>query len=171
MAEDLYKIVKEEVDLVKCEEGGFNSGHLWRLKKKLRPKSNNTPTAIGDTNGKLVTSSQGIKNVTMEHFQKVLENIPIKKGLETYQNEREVLCTERIEIAGESKTPDWNEKDVKYVIKSLKKKKSRDPYGLSNELIQHGGKDMTLAIVKLMNGIKRAQTFPNCLKECNITCL
>ena len=36
MAEDLYQIVKEEVDFVKCEEGGFNSGHLWRLKNKLR---------------------------------------------------------------------------------------------------------------------------------------
>ena len=35
MAKNMYKNVKEEVDLVKCEDGGFNSGHLWRLKNKL----------------------------------------------------------------------------------------------------------------------------------------
>ena len=56
-------------------------------------------------------------------------------------------------------------------VKHLKKKKSRDPHGYSNELIQNGGKDVILAIVKLMNGIKSAQTFPDCLKPCNITCL
>ena len=46
MAEHLYRIVKEDVDSVNCEEGGFNSGHLWRLKNKLRPKVANTPTAL-----------------------------------------------------------------------------------------------------------------------------
>ena len=60
---------------------------------------------------------------------------------------------------------------MKNVITHLKKKKSRDPHGYSNELIQNGGKDVILAIVKLMNGIKKSQTFPECLKACNITCL
>ena len=32
MANDLYEIVKEEVNIVKSDEGGFNSSHLWRLK-------------------------------------------------------------------------------------------------------------------------------------------
>ena len=66
----MYKIVKEEVDLVNCEDGGFNSGHLWRLKNYFRPKTNNTPTAINNQNGALVTSSEGIKSATMEHFKK-----------------------------------------------------------------------------------------------------
>ena len=51
--EDMFKIVKDEVDKVNCEEGGFNSGHLWRLKNKLRPKYNNYPTAMIDKEGKL----------------------------------------------------------------------------------------------------------------------
>ena len=132
MAEDMYKIVKEEVDLVKCEDGGFNSGHLWRLKNKLRSKTNNTPTAINNQNGALVTGSGGIKIATMEHFKKVLDNRPVKKGLGKYQDERELLCKERIRIAGQNKTPDWSESDVKNVITHLKKKKSRDPHGYSN---------------------------------------
>ena len=171
MADDLYKIVKEEVDIVKSDEGGFNSGHLWRLKNKLRYKTNNPPTAIEDKDGKLVTNSAEIKKVTLEHFKKVLENRPIVSGLEKHQREREALCQERVLIAGQNKTPDWSEDDVKHVIKHLKKKKSRDPHGYSHELIQCGGKDVISAIVKLMNGIKKEQKFPHCLKACNITSL
>ena len=57
------------------------------------------------------------------------------------------------------------------MINKFKKKKSRDPLGYSNELIQCGGKDVTNAITKLMNAIKRQQKFPQCLKECNIRSL
>ena len=53
----------------------------------------------------------------------------------------------------------------------MKKKKSRDPCGYSNELMQGGGDDLELAILKLMNNIKRQQTFPECLEPCNITSL
>ena len=34
MSEDMYIIVKEEVDKVDSEAGGFNSGHLWKLNKQ-----------------------------------------------------------------------------------------------------------------------------------------
>ena len=30
MAEDLFKIVKEEVKNIESDEGGFNCGHLWK---------------------------------------------------------------------------------------------------------------------------------------------
>ena len=38
-----------------------------------------------------MTGSGGIKIATMEHFKKVLDNRPVKKGLEKYQDERELL--------------------------------------------------------------------------------
>ena len=169
MADDLFKIVKEEVEKVSCQEGGFNSGHLWSLKNKLRPKVRNLPTAMLDQSGKLLTSAEGIKQGAMNHFKDVLRNRPIKSNLEMYQVERESLCKQRVEEACSNVTPEWNEDQVKYVIKNLKKKRSRDPHGFPNELIQCGGKDLTLAIMKLMNGIKREQTFPQCLQSCNIT--
>ena len=81
MAEDMFKIVKDEVDKVNCEEGGFHSGHLWRLKNKLKPKYNNYPTAMIDKEGKLVTTQNGLKTLAMEHYQKVLEDRPIVEGL------------------------------------------------------------------------------------------
>ena len=171
MSEDLYNIVKEEVKKINSENGGFNSGHLWKLKKKLIGKPNNPPTAIVDENGKLATTKQEIEKVSLKHFTKVLENRTIKEGLDNHQKEREKLCELRIEQARKNITPDWEIKDVKFVIKNLKKKKSRDPYGYSNELIQGGGDDLEQAVLKLMNNIKREQKFPESLEACNITCL
>ena len=107
----------------------------------------------------------------MEHFKKVLQNRPIVSGLEEHKKEREALCQERIKLARKNKTPDWTSEDVDYVRTNLKKKKNRDPHGCSNELIQYGGKDVTSAIVKLINNIKRQQKFPHCLKACNIASL
>ena len=104
MAEDMYEIVKDEVAKVKSDEGGFNSGHLWQLKNKLRPIYNNYPTAMLDKNGKLVTTEIGLKNLAMEHFKKVLEDRPVE-GLEGYQRERENLCENRIKEATKNITP------------------------------------------------------------------
>ena len=146
MAEDLFKIVKEEVKNIESDEGGFNSGHLWKLKRKLRPQHIDNPTAMLNKDGKLVTSKEELKETALLHFEKVQENRPVKAELEEYKEEREKLCEDRINSAKRNITPDWEEKDVKYVIKNLKKKKSRDPYGYSNEVIQCGGKDMLTAI-------------------------
>ena len=33
-AQKNYEIIKDEIDKIDCEEGGVNSGHLWKLKKK-----------------------------------------------------------------------------------------------------------------------------------------
>ena len=85
MGEDLYNIVKEEVEIVHSDEGGFNSGHLWRLKNKLRKKVNNVLTAMLDEEGNLVTTSEGLKKLTTGHFKKVLENRPMKPELEEYK--------------------------------------------------------------------------------------
>ena len=61
MSEDLYKIVKEEVKVVKGDEGGFNCEHLQKIKNKLGPKNIMTPTAMMNKEGKLVASSEDIK--------------------------------------------------------------------------------------------------------------
>jgi hypothetical protein len=57
------------------------------------------------------------------------------------------------------------------VLKSLKTKKSRDALGYCNELFKpyNIGKDLKLAILKLMNKIKQSQEFPKCLDLCNIS--
>ena len=131
----------------------------------------NKYTAIVDENGKLLTSEEDIDNETVKNYTKVLENRKISPNLEEYQKDREELCEIRIREAKRNITPNWTAENVKCVVKELKKKKSRDPHGYSNEIIQEGGKDLQKAILKLMNNIKKQQTFPQCLEPCNITSL
>ena len=134
----MYNIVKEEISKIDSEAGGFNSGHLWSIKSKLKPKMCNSYTAIEDANGKLLTKEKDIEKETVKHYSKVLENRTIKKGLEQHQKEREELCEQRMKVASKNVTPDWTTKNVRDAIKDLKKKKSRDPHGYSNEIKKVG---------------------------------
>ena len=56
-------------------------------------------------------------------------------------------------------------------MKNLKKQKSRDPYGLANDIFRPevAGDDLKLALLKLMNRIKDEQRYPKCLELCNIS--
>ena len=56
-------------------------------------------------------------------------------------------------------------------MKYLKKDKSRDPHGYCNELFKEdvAGDDLKLAVLKLMNRIKKDQIFPKCMELCNIS--
>ena len=69
MSEDMYNIIRDEVSEVNSDEGGFNSGLLWRLKNKLRPKKISPPTAMIDKNGKLITDSDEIKKAALDHYK------------------------------------------------------------------------------------------------------
>ena len=94
-----------------------------------------------------------------------MDNRPIKAELKDHQEEREKLCSDGIKFASKVITPDWKEEDVIHVIKNLNKKKSRDRYGYSNEIIQCGGKDVLSAVTKLMNNIKGSNIFHKVCKH------
>ena len=55
--------------------------------------------------------------------------------------------------------------------KQLKKNKSRDPHGLTNEIFKSevAGSDFKVAILALMNRIKSEQIYPKAMELCNIT--
>ena len=75
----------------------------------------------------------------MDHYKNILAKRPMRNNkLEQYRIEKESLYEERL---NEAKL-----KVSQYVVKHLKKKKSRDSHGVSNELIQCGGDDLLLAI-------------------------
>ena len=74
----IYKEVQTEVENIRYDEGGLNSGNLWRLKNKINKKyPNDSPTAMKDDHGNLITGKTDILNHTMNHFKKVLTNRPI----------------------------------------------------------------------------------------------
>ena len=170
-AQKNYELIKGEIENIDCEEGGLNSGNLWKLKKKQSPKCRDPPTAMLDQNGNLLTSEQAIETLAVETYRKRLENRQIKEELKHIQTEKEELCKLRLEIAGRRKTPPWTMKDLEAVLNYLKKNKSRDPFGYANDIFKNdvAGDDLKEAILVLVNRIKDEQVFPEALEICDIS--
>ena len=169
--EQMYKHIKEEIECIDSEDGGFNSGKLWKLKKKLTPSNYDPPTAMKDTDGNLLTAENDILKEATNQYKKVFEDKPMDDSVKHLKSQREALCMKRLEAARQNKTPAWSTEDVKFVLKSLKPKISKDPYDMPNEvfLLSNAGEDLILAITVLMNQIKDQQVFPECLRLCNVT--
>ena len=121
--------------------------------------------------GNLLTNDEKIQEAALNVFTKRLENRPMKDDLKHIREAKESLCKNILKLAGSNKTPDWKMKDLKRVLKNLKKQKSRDPLGLANDIFRPevAGDDLKLAIVKMMNHIKDEQKYPECLELCNIS--
>ena len=56
-----------------CEDGGFNSGKLWKLKKKLAPRNSKPPSAMEDSEGNVLTSDEDILNEAVKHNKSVFK--------------------------------------------------------------------------------------------------
>ena len=154
------------------EDGGLNTGGLWNLKKELFPKSREPPTAMIDpVSGNLLTSEEKIEEAAVNVYTERLKNRPIDDDLKHIKDAKEMLCEKLLKLAKSRKTPPWTMRDLDMVLKGLKKQKSRDPYGLANDLFRPGvaGDDLKLTLLKLMNKIKEEQKYPKCLELCNIS--
>ena len=64
-----------------------------------------------DEYGNLLTHKNEILKYTVKHYNKVLENRPIKNYLKTHQKEREELAIKRMTQASKNVTSDWTEND------------------------------------------------------------
>ena len=142
-----------------------------KSKKKLSPKPQNTPTAMLDKTGNLVTSSSGLEILAIDHYKKVLENREINDDLKHIQKDKEELYEHRIDIAKTKKSQPWTMEDLEIVLKYLKLNKSIDPMGNANEIFKSNvaGDDLKEAILLLMNRIKEKGEFPEALRLCDIT--
>ena len=171
IANETIATILEETSKLDAEQGGLNSGNMWKLKNKILPKSANVPTAIKSSEGKLLTNKVDINTHSLNYYKNVLRNRDIKKGLENHKREREELCNQTLEHTKTVKTPPWTRNEILRAMKGLKNKKSRDTTNLANELFNPkvAGEDLIEAVQKLMNQIKSDLIFPDCLNLCNIT--
>ena len=170
-AESNYSKIKEEIANIECEDGGINSGHLWKLKKKLSPKCRDPPTAMLDSNMHLVTDPYLIEKLALKTYKERLQNRPMKEELIDLKESKEELCQLRLELAGQNKSNPWTMDQLEVVLRNFKNNKSRDPMGFANELFKPNtaGSDLKKGILKLMNKIKNDQKYPEVLESCNIS--
>ena len=87
-AEENKKKIEKELG-IDCEEGGVHSGRLWKLRKKLFPKSRDPPTATYDQTGNLVTNEEQIERLALDTYKKRLENRQIKENLSQLKKDKE----------------------------------------------------------------------------------
>ena len=90
-------------------------------------------------------------------YKERLKATEIKQDLKVHKMQRDKLCEQRLKEAHDNKSPPWTLEDLEVVLKQLKSSKSRDPLGFANELFQanNAGNDLKLAVLKLMNQIKK----------------
>ena len=163
--------IEEELNGIKCDEGGIHSGKLWKLRKKLFPNSRDPPTAMFDKDENLVTSEAEIEKLAIETYVKRLSNREMRPNLQSIREQKEKLCALKLKVAKNNKTEPWTMHDLDVALKSLKWNKSRDPFGLANEIFLDGvaGSDLKIAVLKMMNKIKSEQQFTRALQQCNIS--
>ena len=171
IAKETIETIMQETKGLDPQEGGFSTGHMWKLKNKIIPKPINVPTAMKNPEGKLCTSKKDIDEMSMDYFKNVLRNREIKEGLEGHREEKEELFKLRLEYTETVKTPPWTRVEVERAMKGLKSKKSRDPTNIANEIFNPkvAGDDLIEAVQHLMNRIKSDLVYPECLKLVNIS--
>ena len=123
IAEEACKIIDQETAGLNCETGGYNAGHLWKLKNKIIPKPKQVPTAMKINDGTHLTGYEEIKEATLDHYKHVLRNRSINDGLEDHKQNKDNLCKTRLEITNLNKTPNWTRAELEVVLKGLKNKK------------------------------------------------
>ena len=74
-------------------------------------------------------------------------------------------------MTADEKSPDWTEKEVREVLKSLKNNKAKDPLGFINELFKTQGEDLVKSLVLMMNRIKNLMAVPEVFHMKNVTSL
>ena len=95
-SEKMFKDISNELKSVKGEDGGYNPGHLWKLKKKLSPRHTDPPTAMKDSQGNLLTTEEDILAEAKKHYENVFKDEPFKEEHKTHEIEREHLCAQML---------------------------------------------------------------------------
>ena len=166
--EQNYIKLKEELSKLKSK-GGLDAKQLWRLKKRLCPKSRDPPTAMLDKHNNLLTSDPAIQERALEVFTDRLDNNDINPNLRDLENDTNELCRMRLKASKLNESDPWTMSDLQEALKQLENNKSRDAEGFANELFKNGGSDLLEAVLRLMNLIKDTQTYPKIMEKCNIT--
>ena len=152
---------------------GISAKQLWKLKRKMRPKSQDAQSAILDKSGNLLTSDKSLQKRALEVFEEGLKGNQMEEHLKDLEHDKNTLCEIRVNITKSNKTEPWSMKDLMDVLKYLKNDKCRDPGGYGNELFKEdtAGSDLILGVLKLMNVIKKKQSYPHCFENYNVTAL
>ena len=164
------KIVKEYVDSMNFD-GKFSPLGMWKLKNRLMPREYDVPMGKLDEVGNLVTVPSALRSLYLNHYQERLKHKKIKDEYIENYDKKVLLWDLRYDYLKENKSNDWTEENLELALKSLKSNKTRDPSGYINELFKQPviGQDLKIALLSLVNGIKKEFYTPFTMQMANIT--
>ena len=141
--------------------------------KKIFPKHNYLPSAILHKDGIIITSREDIEKRAINVYTERLKAHKIKEHLEEYEETANKLCEARLKLKKLNVTEPWTMEDLDQATSDLDNGKARDALNHANELFKKNfaGTVLKLAVLKLLNHIKKRQEYPECLEPCNITFL
>ena len=118
----------------------------------------------------MVSEASELRTLYLEHFRNRLRNRPIDKKLQNLRILKETLCQKRIDLVKLGEPTGWVMCELENVLRSLKKNKSCDPYGLNNEVfrLESIGSDLKQALLYLYNEIQIKCVIPKLLHPANI---
>ena len=136
-------------------DGAFSFNDAWKLKKKMFPRSHDSPFAVYDKEDNLVTDYMSILDVMKEEFVFRLRNREIKDEYTDLKELKDYLCRLRLNIARNKDFKLWNIDQLMKAISKLKTNKCKDPHGHINELYKNMGKDGLYSLLDMLNEIKK----------------
>ena len=110
-SEEMYYKIKEELKEINSEDGGWNSGFLWKLKNKVSPRPTDPPTAMENMDGILLTDPTEIMEESLKYYSQLFEDLPMDKSNVNVQIRQEKLCKVRLELSARNKTDTWKMED------------------------------------------------------------
>ena len=164
-------IIKEQIGSLNTLDGQFCRQGLWKVKSKLYPTVTEPPLAKKDADGNLVTAVLPLQELYLSTYVQRLSDRPMKDDMSDLRELKTTLWESRLSLIKDKKSKLWTLPDLEKVLKSLKNNQTRDPNELLNEIFKPPviGKDLKLAILHLMNGIKNNMKIPEFLQVANIT--
>ena len=137
----------------------------------MERKKDEAAHAVKRKDGKLVTEQADILKEYEEYFQGLLtttnKKTQLQENIDTVKKVEDKF--KDILERGKKQRPRKTERNVvESVIKELKRKKARDTFGWSNEMIIDGGKEMAESIRKMADVVKMKGETPDPWNETKI---
>ena len=165
-------VAKINMNITEMKKSKNKQSAIWKIKNKILPKIKPPlPVAKRNLAGQIITNSEELKKVYLNHFHHRLRNRPILAKYEQYKKKIENDFSETLKLTKDINFPDWTMKDLECVLNSLKTSQSQDNMGLINELfmLNNVGKELKSSLLLFMNGIKNSHEIPDCFRNVYIT--
>ena len=80
-----FKKMKDELDKLKPEDGQIYSKLLWKLNKKLWPRTVDAQSAMNNKEGNLIIADKALKNLALEAYTNRLKKNTIEHHLKDFK--------------------------------------------------------------------------------------